>query len=398
MRFNFDKDFPPLEFDLERFRKWQETWQSFAGTYHVNLWNSNTLWQLNGLLRSMDAKVQNKEMQQFLADYYGGKNLRGRWADVEPPSPQSGVPELDATLARAWRVWLTVVRQSKRYGRDRERLNSLRFGPDQVGRSDSNDGQSYEHWPLELIGGLDSDHWAGSLAEGAYSRAEAISELSEPERSRAADALNQSLTELFDSLQVVDVEGESFQQTFQDFLNLPVWQRRYELYSAWVSTQIIKALRDYGVEIHCVNGQLLFEFRGTHLATIGRFHPNLHLMAELRSPLAAPRGVGRKHAMQPDYSLITSPITSPECSILEVECKQYLVPSKQKFANALTDYANGRPNAQIVLVNYGPVTSDVLDLVNAGVRNRTHVIGLMRPRSEPSQSDFAEVETSAKLF
>jgi len=172
------------------------------------------------------------------------------------------------------------------------------------------------------------------------------------------------------------------------------------LYSAWISTQILNALRNQGVEIHCIDSQLLFEFRGTHLATIGTFRPNLHLMAELRSPLVAPRGVGRKRAMQPDYSLITSPITSPECSVLEVECKQYLVASKRKFADALTDYASGRPNAQIVLVNYGPASNDILDEVDASVRSRTRVIGLMRPRSEPAQSVFAELvkETIARRF
>jgi hypothetical protein len=102
-------------------------------------------------------------------------------------------------------------------------------------------------------------------------------------------------------------------------------------------------------------------------------------------------------AIQPDYSLITSPITSPECSILEIECKQYLAASKRKFSDALTDYANGRTNAQIVLVNYGPAANDILDEVDTGVRARTHVIGLMRPRSEPTQSEFAELVKKAIL-
>lgn len=391
VRFNFDKDLPPLEFDLEHFRRWQEIWQRVAGTYLANLWNSHTLWQLNSLLRSMDAQVRDLRMKQWLDDYSGSDNRRGRWSDAEPPSPQCGFPELDATLVRVWRVWLTVVRQSKRYGGDREELHRLCFGENRIDRSESQPKQYQEPWPLELLGGLDSDHWPASLARGAYSKAEAIRELPEPERSREAEALNQRLTELFDSLQVVKVEGESLQRTLQDFLNLPIWKQRHELYSAWISTQIVNALRDHSVDIHCVGGQLLFEFRGTHLATIGTFHPNLHLMAELRSPLAAPRGAGRKRAIQPDYSLITSPITSPECSVLEVECKQYLVASKKTFADALTDYANGRPNAQIVLVNYGPAAKNILDEVDAAVRNRTHVIGLMRPRSEPSLSNFSEL-------
>lgn len=402
VRFNFDKDLPPLEFDLDHFRRWQEIWQRVAGKFLVNLWNSNSLWQLNGLLRSMNAEVRDPQMQRWLGIYSNEKNGRGHWADVEPPAPKSGNRELDATLERVWRVWLTVVRECKRYGADREQLNRLCFGPDRIrsAESESEASEQREAWPIELLGGLDSDHWPASLAQGAYAKAEAISDLLEPERTAEAQALNQKLTEVFASLRIVEVEGEALQRTLQDFLSLPVWQRRHELYSAWISTQILNALREHGVEVHCVDGQLLFEFRGTHLATIGAFRPNLHLMAELRSPLVAPRGVGRKRAMQPDYSLIASPITSPECSVLEVECKQYLVASKRKFADALTDYANGRPNAQIVLVNYGPASNDILDEVDASVRRRTHVIGLMRPRSEPSQSDFAELvkETVARRF
>jgi len=397
VRFNFDKDLPPLEFDLEHFRRWQESWQRVAGTYLANRWNSDTLWQLNSLLRSMNTQVRDPRMKQWLDDYFGNDNSRGQWSDAEPPSPQCGVPKLDATLARVWRVWLTVVQQSKRYGRNLAEFRRLCFGENRVDRSESLPKQDQEPWPLELLGRLDSDHWTASLARGAYSKAEAIVELPEPERSREAEVLNQKLTELFNSLQVVEVEGESLQRTLQDFLNLPIWKQRHELYSAWISTQIVNALRDHSVDIHNVGGQLLFEFRGTHLATIGTFYPNLHLMAELRSPLVAPRGRGRKHAIQPDYSLITSPITSPECSILEVECKQYIVASKKKFADALTDYANGRPNAQIVLVNYGLATNDILDQVDADVRDRTHVIGLMRPRSEPSQSNFADLIKKAVL-
>lgn len=397
VRFNFDKDLPPLEFDLEHFRRWQESWQRVAGIYLANLWNGNSLWSLNSLLGSMDVKVRDPSMKQWLDDYSGRDNRRGRWSDTEPPPPQCGAPELDATLVRVWRVWLAVVRHSKRYGSNREQLRRLWHSKRQAERLHSQRENAQEPWPLELLGMLDNDLWAASLAKGAYSKAEAIRELTEPERSREADALNQTFMGLFNTLEVVEIEGESLQRTLEDFLNLPIWKQRHELYSAWISTQIVNALCDRGVEIHCVEGQLLFEFKGTHLATIGTFRPNLHLMAELRSPLAAPRGAGRKRAIQPDYSLITSPITSPECSVLEVECKQYLAASRRKFADALNDYANGRPNAQIVLVNYGPAANDILDEVDAGVRARTHVIGLMRPRSEPSQSDFEELVKKAVL-
>src|SRR3990172_489735 len=177
VRFNFDKDLPPLEFDLEHFRRWQESWQRVAGTYLANRWNSDTLWQLNSLLRSMNTQVRDPRMKQWLDDYFGNDNSRGQWSDAEPPSPQCGVPKLDATLARVWRVWLTVVQQSKRYGRNLAEFRRLCFGENRVDRSESLPKQDQEPWPLELLGRLDSDHWTASLARGAYSKTEAIVEL-----------------------------------------------------------------------------------------------------------------------------------------------------------------------------------------------------------------------------
>jgi hypothetical protein len=200
-------------------------------------------------------------MKQWLHDYSGRDNRRGRWSDTEPSPPQCGAAELDATLVRVWRVWLAVVRHSKQYGSDREQLNRLWRSKSQAERLHSQRETAQGSWPLELLGRLDNDLWARSLANGAYSKAEAIRELPEPERIREADALNQKLMGLFDTLELVEIEGESLQRTLEDFLNLPIWKQRHELYSAWVSTQIVNALHDHAVEIHCVEGQLLFEFK-----------------------------------------------------------------------------------------------------------------------------------------
>ena len=220
VRFDFEKDLPPLEFDLEHFRMWQEIWQRVAGSFLANLWNHDTLWQLNGILRSMNDRVRDPSMQRWLDSYYAGNNRRGRWPDAEPPAPRSGNPELDATLARVWRVWLTVVQQSKRHGMDRQRLNQLCFGPDRTSRSESEDEQRQERWPVHLLGSLDSDHWAASLAQGAYSRAERIGAMAEPDCSEEAGPLNQKLTDLFDSLQLVEIQGESLQQNSAGLLEL----------------------------------------------------------------------------------------------------------------------------------------------------------------------------------
>jgi hypothetical protein len=182
-------------------------------------------------------------MQRWLTVYSGG-----HFADEEPPTPESGVLELDATFERVWRVWLTVVRQSKRFGSDREELNRRWHSEMRNQRNQSEREGHQERWPLGMLAGMDSDHWTASLAQGAYAKAEEISALSEPKRTEEADALNKKLTDLFGSLQVIEMEGESLQRVLQDFLNLPAWQRRHELYSAWISTQILNALRDQNVE------------------------------------------------------------------------------------------------------------------------------------------------------
>jgi hypothetical protein len=206
-----------------------------------------------------------------------------------------------------------------------------------------------------------------------------------------ADQLRNHLEDVFGAVPKVQVEGEILTRDLQEFLNLPIWQRRHQLYSAWIATQLLDALASYSVRIHQMENTLVFSFAGTHLATADAFDPRLHIWAELRSPLADPVGKGRKQAIQPDYSLITDPVTSPEASILEVECKQYRRPSARNFSDALTDYSRGRPNAQIVLVNYGPANEPILDRADPTTRHRTSLIGEMRPGSESAKQRFKQI-------
>jgi hypothetical protein len=78
-------------------------------------------------------------------------------------------------------------------------------------------------------------------------------------------------------------------------------------------------------------------------------------------------------------------------SILVVECKQYRKASRKNFREALTDYANGRENARVVLVNYGSADATLLNGVPPSVKNRTSVIGDMRPGSRDAQTQFKAI-------
>ncbi len=405
VRFHFDKKSKPLDFNLEHFRHWQEVWQRVAESFLVSLWTDEALWNINRAVYQPETRINDPQMRAWLEEYQGTDIRPPSLSAREPPAPKSGVAELDAAFERLWDLWLTVVRKSRRHGPEREELarrwrennncassvSSNERAPER-GESDPRyPSEKYRAlWPLNLLGGLDSDHWAASVAQGSYAKAEAIQRLPEPQRSAEAKTVHEKLTAVFADLGTAKVTGESLRRTLLDFLSLPVWKQRHELYSAWIMTQILAALHEDMTEIHAVNNRLLFEFRPTHLATMASRQPHLHLMAEVRSPLTNPLGLGRKGSIQPDYSLVPSPITSPECSLLEVECKQYLKAARKKFAHALSDYARGRPRAQIVLVNYGPANDSILESVEPDVRSRTRILGEMLPRSEPAQSTFAQ--------
>ncbi len=387
VRFNFDRDIPELSFDLSHFRSWSETWKKVADTYLANLWDNQTIWALNSALRGRNEDVRNPLLRRWLTEYME----RRLWPNFMLPAPRSGDQRLDETLARAWRVWETIVRESAKYSMSRDMLNEIAFGRSDESNHEDQPDSTQAEWSPRFLGRIDSDHWAGSLARGAYDKAEAIAIMPLPERRRMADELRSQLEKVLSNVSMVQVTGEALVRYLEEFLNLPIWQHRHELYSAWIGTQILNALDEKTTRIHQVDGSIIFSFSGTHLATADAFEPRLHVWAELRSPLVDPIGKSRKHAIQPDYSLITDPVTSPEASILEVECKQYLRPSTANFSAALIDYAKGRPNAHVVLVNYGPADQSILNKIEPDLRHRTSLIGAMRPGSKSAQEDFRQI-------
>jgi hypothetical protein len=61
----------------------------------------------------------------------------------------------------------------------------------------------------------------------------------------------------------------------------------------------------------------------------------------------------------------------------------------------LTDYAKGRPNAQVILVNYGPAPSSIVKKVDSRYRSRVKLIGDMKPGSDGSLAEFKELVAAA---
>jgi hypothetical protein len=156
-------------------------------------------------------------------------------------------------------------------------------------------------------------------------------------------------------------------------LQLPVWQKRHELYAVWVATEIVNAAPAKGRELHHENGRITFAFKETVVATFRDTYPTIRLYAERRSPLTNPIGEGRKNNIQPDFGLWRGTEPHEECGLV-VEVKHYKKDAPARFKDVLTDYGRALAKAEILLVSHGPARPADYE-APANVDRRYHVIG-----------------------
>ncbi len=385
--FDFKDARTSFGFDLRSFRTWQEAFRQATSVSRrtMPVWSYDSLVQLQRLLQtpSSEHKLSRGSLRgarasdRWLAAY---RNER-----IWPRSKLTQQPGADPyadVIASIWQVWLEIVEASQAEGRSRRALSALTWAPNMATVI-----PGINRWTLKL---LDVHDWAGDVAAGLASIAQ-----------RQADATDavQAIAKLLSNRPVATVTVSISQQVkvVEELLSLPAWEHRHDLYAAWVGARIVREL-DELTTIHSVNGELRYAFSGSHIATmVGPSGVRAHLVAELRSPLASPIGKSRKGRIQPDYSLQLEPFTHHERSILVVECKQYLKAAKRSFTAALIDYLRGRPNAVVVLVNYGPASAALVDGVGPELRSRACVIGNFRPHRDSSQTleDFSNVVRAA---
>jgi hypothetical protein len=200
------------------------------------------------------------------------------------------------------------------------------------------------------------------------------------------------LTELKNNLARVKRRPAKFVISIEDlvaFLDLPVWKKRYELYSAWVLTQFLAAMEGHEIEFHTENGRLTFGFHSTKLATIRSLREAATIYGERRLPAKELKGHGRKTGIQPDYTVFTE---ETDYCLMAIECKHYKRPNTCNFKHALDDYAANLPLAHILLGNYGPLTTIVkLDTRDGGPSGRQFAWGNLNPDYRSEVNDFRNI-------
>lgn len=182
------------------------------------------------------------------------------------------------------------------------------------------------------------------------------------------------LQEQFSQFKYIDHSISTNSDDLEKLLSFPVWHKRHELYAVWIATEITSAIQEHDVELHAHtdDGKLTFPFKQTLIATVHSSAPELQLYAEKYEALDSPKGKGRKAGVQPDYSLWQEKNNVLVCPLV-VEVKHYKRNARRSFSHALEDYANAHPDAEILLINHGPV-SDMLDNVEQHIKDRCYLI------------------------
>ncbi|GAA1843452.1 hypothetical protein [Asanoa iriomotensis] len=389
VEYDFGARRPPLAFDLETFRSWAAVTAKATRALPARVWSDDQLWRLNATLRNADrgSLTRTRAAAEWAREYQAGA-----WPASVPALTRTGRAGLDDLLRGARAVAVDVLRRCRAMSTDRIDLRRRAGGGQAEGdpvtldpRRRMDDGEA--EGDLATLANVDRDSWLGELVDAL----DRVADRARTDPGLDTVVLERELSAVFESAPTTRSWVEQPEKVLVELLSLPAWNRRHDLYAAWVLTQIVGAAGPKRCKLHSTtDGRLSFSFRGSHVATIATpNHGPVAVWAELRTPSAHLVGKGRKSAIQPDYTLLKAPVTESVSALAVVECKQCRRAGSANFAAALQDYAAGHPTARVLLVNHGPARKSILDRVALVERPRCAIVAHLRADEAAAKAQFS---------
>lgn len=369
IKFDFSKYNSCYEVNLDQFkqqfRSSEKIWQCIDCLIPLKPWDL-VYGVRKTRLDATNAKIDPPEDIQLWQQEYKRKRGNNTWPESLPKQPATGVVLWDEQIAI---IWEAIEMSMAKYRQE--------WTPDWRSRKQTD----YCFWQAE------TDYWIGYLVDTIAVQVMEFHRL--PEEVKRANAAQYAACyqKAVQECGLTKVSVVTKRETIMEILNLPFWRKRYELYSAWVATQIVDTLHDKDIAYNVQDNALSFSFGGSKIATCNAFEPPLEIWAEVRTPYATPRGGNRKCHIQPDYTLVVADAGDASAkdinkSLAVIECKQYKRYNKRNFLYAVDDYARGRPNAEVLLVNYGRITKPLIDEVEPDIRSRVGFYEQVYPGTE----------------
>lgn len=377
-----------LKLDLEHFSEAIDALEQFQKLVSTRMWSAADLGALWGVLPgSHEVDQALPDAVQVWLDAYGPGDAPTYPPDVGWPAPpgapeRTGDPALDRAVTAAYVAWSSVLALLAMLAPTRLALVEWREKHADMGESDT--------WQ---IAHHDHDNWAAAILSGLHRLVAHVRAGHTSWTYFGRSRTPQDLISLVDTIPIrQDVLAERY--ALARILSLPVWQKRYDLYSNWIFTRIVDALAWTRPQVLVTGEHLRFGFAATEMARSAE-PSDLAVYAELGSPLKG-ESKKRTEGVQPDYSVLLGDDDDPAgSSIVEVECKQYRQARADNFGPALHDYALARPEAVVLLVNYGPISpgmqQSILKHVAPEVHGRCHMIANVRPGETEALAAFHDL-------
>jgi hypothetical protein len=368
-----------IDVGLEHFRQWLTSWTEIAKvTFTVPAIDFRGVWDLHQALSSRtkvgeeiqrsfgnEKLVVPSDVQSWVSAYNGADYLPLPKSLTPPQCPSELLTS--ASIAQAALLRLTELRLSRR-----ELMAIYQTRAHAMDRSDA-----LEFWHIAQN---ETDYWLRTFVVGLSGAATRLS----PDDLKS---LGRDLDRITDRYPMRPFEADVSLPDLESVLSLPIWKKRYELYSVWIATEIIRALEGHDVSLHHDNGRIAFAFHETLVATIHSSPGPFTLVSERRSPLENPQGKGRTANVQPDHGLWTTEFASDVCR-MAVEVKHYKRSARGPWIDVFEDYARAFPSGSVYLVNHGPVGNAVYDVSNT-VSDRCFAIDRLTPFNYESREIFA---------
>ena len=372
-----------FDVSLEHFRQWIETWSEAARIkLEVPALDASALEAIWQVLRS-NKTIENTnpnsrreldlpvDVKTWVAAYNGGHYLHLPDSLLSDSCPSELVDTVSIIRAAA----LKLIEASVTRDQLLDVYRAGQFSPD---RSDALD-----FW---MIAQNETDYVLRNFVVALSAAATKL-------ESEDLQLIGRSIKDILDKFPRKPVEVEVQLADLESMLSLPIWDKRNELYSVWIATEIVRALHGHEVELHHDQGRITFAFKETEIATIHSSPGPFRLISERWSPLANPRGKGRTGGVQPDHGLWTLTKGNLTCR-LSIEVKHYKKSAGTPFIDVLYDYARAFPEGNVYLVSHGPVGYNPQDLDPAllppDLKERCHILQKLTPENLDGRQTLAK--------
>ncbi len=346
--------------DLSDFERWYRIHRMIRQRIRARIWSERDFWQLTDFLGMLGGQW-NPNMRFELNDLI---------QVTEPPE------NIDSSLIEALRVVQGLLQTTadeivatNSQSDDSDLIMALQSESQDLGDDRFSASFIYETFPAvlrryeDLINRINTGRWN-------------------------KDRIPQALTffgQLYNNLGEKIIQVDENVDLLEKILELPFWRYRWYVYEVWVTLLSAVPLSEFGFNPVLLKGQVLTLALGKE-SEVGYFidsNENEYVLAaQVTSKIPGMLHGLTQKKICPDIRIASRPVSSPENTIMIIECKQRISMNEKELTKNVLIYEKGAPRSQKnIFVNYDSFPS-IQD------HPRTQIVSLCNPQNPKAILQF----------